>query len=597
MVAVVLSAVLSVSAVDDSTKVDPWGKVLAKEQTSVLEKPSHVYDANSRTVSLAGARGEAVAFQVLIQAAEEDVVGVNVAAGALAGPEGRIDPEAFRLYKEWYTQVTRTSESPAHSCGPGWYPDALVPWDVANGTVAVPTPAGEATYDAPPFRVVKGLIQGVWVDLTIPRDLPAGTYTGKLTVTAENAEPVELTLSLRVWDFELPTERHLVWTAWYNNFRRLYRGYSADLAQPSPEIRETEARLWQLCHDHRMNLSPGYGTPGYDLHPQGEGADLQVDWEAFDSTYGGYLDGSAFADGQPTRMFCLPVAAGRPADLSQADRRTLLAKVAEHFLEKGYHLEDHFVFLPDEPSEKKRGSLRTLEHFADLVHGAHPGLRTRADIYTAFTPLFVTRYGAYIDKWQVAGEHIHLDWLAKEIAQGKQMGFYQASEPAVGSEALDGDGLSLRTWEWIAYKYRIQHLDLYAIDAFQRVWDKSPPSSIWVDPYNQGWPTNSQGVLVYPGRDPVLRVVDTWQPVGSIRMKQVRRGMQDYEYFWLLDQNGQGELADELVDGVVRRALMDSWVAGKFTSKPWGAWSRDPGDWDAAIRRAGEAIEQVQSKN
>ena len=98
-------------------------------------------------------------------------------------------------------------------------------------------------------------------------------------------------------------------------------------------------------------------------------------------------------------------------------------------------------------------------------------------------------------------------------------------------------------------------------------------------------------LLIYPGRDPAVRVVDTWPSVPSIRMKQVRRGMQDYEYFWMLKEMGQGEFADTLVNGVIRRALMDSWVKGEFTSKPWGDWSRDPAKWDDAIRQAAQAIE------
>jgi len=595
MAAVALATLMSVYAVDDSTKVDPWGRVWAREAVSGLEESSQVWDSGSRTVSLAGARGETVAFQVMVRAEKADLQGVDVALGPLEGAGTRIDPSAGRLYKEWYTKVTRPSQSPAHPCGPGWYPDALVPWDVPDGGVPVPTPAGKATYDAPPFRVPRGLTQGIWIDVAIPRQLPAGTYRGRLTVTAKNAEPVELTLNLRVWNFQLPAERHLIWTAWYNNFSRLVRGYSDDPSNPSPQARRSEASLWQVCHDHRINLSPGGATPGYGLRVKGEGGDVQVDWEEFDSLYGGYLDGSAFPDGQPTRMFCLPVSAKSPSDLSPESRRALLRKVAEHFIEKGYHLEDHFVFLPDEPSQKKPDSLATLERFADLVHGAHPGLRTRGDIYTAFSAEFVERYGRYIDKWQVAAEHLNLDWLTKEVAQGKQMGFYQASEPAIGSEALDGDGLSLRTWEWIAWKYRIQHVDLYAIDAYQRLWDKSPPTSIWIEPYNQGWATNSQGVLIYPGRDPAVRVVDTWQVIPSIRMKQVRRGMQDYEYFWLLKELGQGKLADTLVNGVVRRALMDSWVNGEFTSKPWGDWSRDPAKWDDAVRQAARAIEATGS--
>ena len=41
-------------------------------------------------------------------------------------------------------------------------------------------------------------------------------------------------------------------------------------------------------------------------------------------------------------------------------------------------------------------------------------------------------------------------------------------------------------------------------------------------------------------------------------MKAYRRGLQDYEYGWLLAQKGQGAVADEIVKRVIPKALTEA---------------------------------------
>ncbi len=64
--------------------------------------------------------------------------------------------------------------------------------------------------------------------------------------------------------------------------------------------------------------------------------------------------------------------------------------------------------------------------------------------------------------------------------------------------------------------------------------------------------------------------------VPSIRLKMVRRGMQDYEYFWLAKQRGKDP--DPVVDRIIRRAL-DETTRPEYTA---GEWSKDPKDWARA---------------
>ena len=136
----------------------------------LLKKSSRIWDSTARRVSLVGARRETVAFQLFLQAGAGGAREIDVKVSGLEGEGASIDPSAVELFKVWYTQTTRTSNVPncAPSTGVGWYPDALVPWEVAD--------YGE--YDGPPFAIEAGTAQSVWVDVHIPAGVPAGGHRG-----------------------------------------------------------------------------------------------------------------------------------------------------------------------------------------------------------------------------------------------------------------------------------------------------------------------------------------------------------------------------------------------------------------------------------
>jgi hypothetical protein len=59
------------------------------------------------------------------------------------------------------------------------------------------------------------------------------------------------------------------------------------------------------------------------------------------------------------------------------------------------------------------------------------------------------------------------------------------------------------------------------------------------------------GMLVYRGE-----TIGLDQPVASIRLKGLRRGSKDYEYFWLLTQaKGGREMADQAVSAVLHGSI------------------------------------------
>ena len=74
-------------------------------------------------------------------------------------------------------------------------------------------------------------------------------------------------------------------------------------------------------------------------------------------------------------------------------------------------------------------------------------------------------------------------------------------------------------------------------------------------------------------------------PVPSIRLKAQRRGLQDYEYFWLLANAGDHAAADRTVNSIVykqpfgRTAMLDTEI-----------WKNDPDAWERARIAAGGLI-------
>ena len=135
-------------------------------------------------VSLSAARGEYESFQIVANGASNGLGNVNVTISDLQGPGGQVIPRTnFTLYREKYMHVTSASPNWKGSnqpMGPGWYTDALIPFnDPDTGK-----PLSGASLTAVPFEVKAGNNQPVWVDLLFPQLARTGKYLGNYTLTS-----------------------------------------------------------------------------------------------------------------------------------------------------------------------------------------------------------------------------------------------------------------------------------------------------------------------------------------------------------------------------------------------------------------------------
>lgn len=108
-----------------------------------------------------------------------------------------------------YIQVTKDSAEEKHTGWPGagWYPDALVPIDnlIAAGENSIPNADG----------YTKDHEQSIWVNVTVPKDIRAGTYTGTgvLTLDGTNyAIPMEVIVhKATLPDYRTNKNLYLTW--------------------------------------------------------------------------------------------------------------------------------------------------------------------------------------------------------------------------------------------------------------------------------------------------------------------------------------------------------------------------------------------------
>ena len=83
------------------------------------------------------------------------------------------------------------------------------------------------------------------------------------------------------------------------------------------------------------------------------------------------------------------------------------------------------------------------------------------------------------------------------------------------------------------------------------------------------------------------------EPVASIRLKLLRRGSQDYEYFWLLARKKGGRaIADEIAASVIHEPM------GKRGA--WGTpgmWSHNAEEWERDRYRMGDLIQKLPDES
>jgi hypothetical protein len=167
---------------------------------------------------------------------------------------------------------------------------------------------------------------------------------------------------------------------------------------------------------------------------------------------------------------------------------------------------------------------------------------------------------------------------AERRARGERFFTYNGKPPGAGSMVLDGDGLGLRTWGWIAERYDIELWYAWEGLYFSDRYNRGGPTDVMVDPVtfderSRGKTDfgNGDGLLAYPG------------PMPSLRLKTLRRGLQDRLLLKVLGRCAGEDSARAIVHKNVPRAL------GEARGEP--SWSLEEASWESARREVLRRIE------
>ncbi|NLN91193.1 MAG: DUF4091 domain-containing protein [candidate division WS1 bacterium] len=168
-----------------------WCDSTRKVSTS---RPPAPVAAEPVAPALSAARGEFEALQLVLRP-ESPVTGVQVSVTHLTGPGGVIDAGSISIEHVEYVNITRRTDPTGVE---GEWPDPLPPYDGA-------------------FDLTAGRNHPLWIRVHVPYGTPAGEYTGTLSIEAEAGAPpfderIEVPLSMRVFDFDLPQAQDLTAT-------------------------------------------------------------------------------------------------------------------------------------------------------------------------------------------------------------------------------------------------------------------------------------------------------------------------------------------------------------------------------------------------
>lgn len=200
MVALAAVTAFSFSACDGTeAKKPPTGEIEIWSKPSTVNVMRNVeYDDTFKEAARYGViagKGEYEAAQLIITVPAGMRAEYTIETCDLVCGEYKIDKSYIDVYNEKYINVL--SSQATYSTGTGWYADALLPFDAA-------VKYGENTAgDDEELRN-----QGIYIETFVPRDIPAGEYTGSFRLTV-NGSAETIPACVTVCDFTVSRESHL----------------------------------------------------------------------------------------------------------------------------------------------------------------------------------------------------------------------------------------------------------------------------------------------------------------------------------------------------------------------------------------------------
>ena len=571
---------------------------------------NEVWDGH--TIRIFGARNEIVAFQLILENGTAALDNVNVSLDRLTNGDSVIentgavgDPFDYRgkhieLFTEHYSSVI------SNTAGPTWWWNGARPLDIYDGEYVGLLPDALIPFEAPnglggaPFSIAPNVNQAIWIDIYIPTDAPTGTYSGELTVTVGGQTAQQIPIELQVYGFRLPDETH------FKNFFVLPEG-SRDgregirtkhpCSGGDAEYDLIEGRYYQMAHRHRMDINTNTDLDGMVAH---FGRYITGEYYRPAHNYEGPGEGTGHGTysigtyDQPNHGSASGFWPNTETDWRNASDAWVT------WFDQNAPNTVIFKYFPDEPMHDPDTLFPIILERADWIHN-NPGPGGSLMVYCT-VKLHPDLYG-YVDFWSVTGQAGYNpgdDVLAgydvpkvnERRAAGDRIGVYNSQRPGQGAvEAIDADAVEARVTPWIGFKY---HIDQYFLWETSYWNNPNGKRNVFQTVYRSDGGSNGNGFFFYPGEEADFPQDDRGLkgPIASIRMKNWRRGQQDYEYLWLATQHGLADQVTPIVDSIVPRAF-DDYGNGFDSQSSQPLWARRGYEYEAARRQIADLLASV----
>ncbi len=441
-----------------------------------------------------------------------------------AGRPARLD---FTLYEVAYVKVTHPTDATG---GRDSFPDPLPPLRT-------------------PLPLSAGRNQPLWVEVKTAPECEPGEYQGELELET-SLGICRVPIQVQVYGFALPVETHLrsalgLGTGYINQYHRL------KAARDQESVHE---KYLQNFADHR--ISPysffPYAPIGIRFEGEGEARHAVLDFTRFDQAAGKWLKhfnsfqlplrgmgGGTFHSRHLGELEGFKEGTAGHARLFQS----YLSQIEKHLRENGW-LGAAFTYWFDEPDPKDYefvvDGMKRIKAAAPgikrlLTEQPEPQLQGHVEIWCGLTP-----------EWS-------REKVAARKAAGEEVWWYICCAPKAPyvTEFIDHPGTELRLWPWQSWQYGVTGILIWETLYWTSDLVFPPPKlqNPWADPmsYVTGYGNpvghvaywgNGDGRFLYPPRrdpdaaqEPCLEA-----PINSVRWENLRDGMEDYEYFWLLRQ-------------------------------------------------------------
>ena len=567
-------------------------KIFRYNTDHFAKKSNSIWDGEK--ISLRGLYNEVLGFQIIV---ELDSLGTKTLEISMSPPlhkqSGKIiggdatpkygSQGSIDLFSQHYLYVTRPtppqwfygSENSAPANMTGWIPDALIPsYALGQGGFPVMVPATKKTtirrqnqleIIARPARQN----QGFWIDLHLPRDqnYPAGKYSSEIITWSNGLAISTIPVEIELVDAYLPDDNHSnVWL--YSSGDETLQLYFPDMT-----LDQINKMIKFEAHRHRIDL-----IGGFEVHAS------PFDLEKMNA-YKPYLDGSAFTSengyqgpgqGIGEKLFTVGIYGGKVLGETKESIQAESNKWVSWF-EANSPSTKYFWYMIDEPGPIQ---YPWIKQNASWIK-SNPGAGSRLPIF--ITNPYREELKDEVDIWN--GHHGIEDFSQFEELkrQGKDHWFYNGNRPFFGSFILEAEAVDLRVNGWIKYLFEINTWFIWHGTHWrhnqsgpkgrlhQRVFNEPLSYMNW--DFNFG---NGDGIVFYPGRMPhqkeESRALSLALP--SIKLKNIRRGQQDYELLWLVEQKIGKANVDKLVRKVVPKAM------NEVVKEDPVAWSQRGDDYD-----------------